>query len=246
MTMQDDIIKIGLPIINKTNLYPMVKPQSTRISPIKTIQEDGVEVWNISFTSLDCTYVESVRHIASQGPLPMEIFAERPAGDIYKAVVVHLEVEAGGEISLLDLKAYLAQVEKGDALIVDANGYTDKWMAESRGVINVDDYNLNSPYFSDQAMKGIINAGVAILAGDFPSFSSPRTEEGFSTNMIAEFYKTQENMILAPLTDLDKIEETKVVLQINPLEIEGCCGLVCSPVVYQGKLKASFLEYLKE
>jgi hypothetical protein len=66
MRMQDDIIRIGLPIINKTNLYPMVKPQSTQISSIKTIQKDGVEVWNISFTSLDCTYVESVRHIASQ------------------------------------------------------------------------------------------------------------------------------------------------------------------------------------
>jgi hypothetical protein len=52
-------------------------------------------------------------------------------------------------------------------------------------------------------------------------------------------------MILAPLTDLDKIEETKVVLQINPLEIEGCCGLVCNPVVYQGELKASFLKYLR-
>jgi len=243
LARRNEIVRIGLPIVNGTNLYPMLKPQSTEIKPLKTIQRDGVEIWSASFTSLDCTYVESVRHIASHGLLPLEIMADRPGYDIYRAIVVHLDVDDGEGIPLSALEDYLAEMRKGDALIVDANGYTDRWLEKCRGVINIDDYNLRSPYFSTEAMRGIIDAGTAILAGNFPSFSNPDTEEGFSVNMIAEFYKTLENMILAPLVNLGKIDETEVVLQINPVEIEGCCGLICTPAVYQGKLKEHFLDY---
>lgn len=233
-----------MPIVNGTNLYPMVKELSTRISPVKTIKKDGVEIWDISFTSLDCTYVETVRHIASDGPFPLDVFAGRLAYDVYKAIVIHLDVEAGKEISLSSLEPYLDKVQKGDALIVNANNYTDKWLAKTHGVINVNEYNLKSPYFSTQAMQGIIDAGTTILAGNFPSFSNPNTEEGFGIDMIAEFYRTKENMILAPLVNLDKVKDTEVILQINPMSIENCCGVPCSPVVYQGNLKAHFLKYL--
>jgi hypothetical protein len=222
----------------------MLKPQSTETEPLKTIHRDGVEIWSVSFTSLDCTYVESVRHIASHGLLPLEIMADRPDYDLYRAIVAHLDIDDGEGIPLSALEDCLAKMHKGDALIVDANSYTDRWLEKCNGVINVDDYNLRSPYFSTEAMRGIIDAGTAILAGNFPSFSNPDTEEGFSVNMIAEFYKTVENMILAPLVNLGKIDETEVVLQINPVEIEGCCGLICMPVVYQGKLKEHFLDYL--
>jgi kynurenine formamidase len=241
---KNDIVRVGMPLVNGANLYPMVKTQSTEIRPIKTIQKDGVEVWNISFTSLDCTYVENVRHIASERLLPLEVFAERPTYDIYRAVVAHVEVQEAEEITLSALEAYLTEIRKGDALIVDAQSYTDRWLAKSCGVIHVSDYNLKSPYFSTQAMREIIDAGTAVLAGNFPSFSNPDTEEGFGIDMIAEFFKTETNMILAPLVNLDKIEETGVVLQINPVPIEGCCSLPCSPVVYQGELKVYFLDYL--
>jgi kynurenine formamidase len=245
-TDKDEIVRVGMALVDGTNLYPMVKPQSTEIRPVKSIPKDGVEIWNISFTSLDCTYVETVRHISATGPLPTDVFTRRPAQDVYRAIIVHLKVAEGGEISLSDLDAYLTELKEGDALIVNANSYTDKWLAKSDGVIDVRGYNINSPYFSIQAMRGIIDAGTAILAGDFPSFSNPNTTEGFGIDMIAEFYKTEENMILAPLVNLSKVKETEVVLQINPIEIEGCCGLPCSPVVYQGTLKAHFLSYLME
>ena len=239
-----EIVKIGIPLAQGTNFYPMVKLESTEITPIKTVERDGVEIWNISFTSLDCTYIETVRHIFSQGPTPPEVFAARPAYDIYRAIVVHLDVADGGEIALADLDAYLSRVRKGDALMVDASGYTDRWLAKGAGVINVHDYNLNSPYFSAESMRAIIDAGTAILAGNFPSFSNPNTEEGFGIDMIAEFYKTKENMILAPLVNLGKIEETEVIIQINAIDIEGCCGLPCNPTVYQGELAAHFLQHL--
>ena len=243
MAKTTDIVRIGLPIVNGTNLYPMLKPQSTEIKPLKTIHRDGVEIWSVSFTSLDCTYVESVRHIASQGLLPLGIMADRPGYDLYRAIVVHLDIGDGEGIPLSALEDSLAKMRKGDALIVDANAYTDRWLEKRNGVINIEDYNLKSPYFSNEAMRGIIDAGTAILAGNFPSFSNPDTEEGFSVNMIAEFYKTLENMILAPLVNLSKIEDTEVVLQINPVEIKGCCGLICMPVVYQGKMKEHFSDY---
>ena len=242
---ENEIVRVGIPLTNGTNLYPMVKAQSTEIGQVKTIQKDGVEVWNISFTSLDCTYVENVRHIASEGPLPLEVFSQRPTHDIYNAVVAHLEIEEGEGIPLSALEMCLTEMEKGDALIVDAGGYTDRWLAKSCGVIHVSEYNLKSPYFSTQAMRGIIDAGTAVLAGNFPSFSNPDTEEGFGIDMIAEFFRAEGNMILAPLVDLDKIKEKDVVLQVNPLAIEDCCGLICSPVVYQGELKAHFLDYLE-
>ncbi|MGB9595428.1 MAG: cyclase family protein [Candidatus Poribacteria bacterium] len=240
--MKSDIIKIGIPIINGTNLYPMVKNEYTKISPIKTIAKDGVEIWDISFTTLDCTYIETVRHISSQGPFPLDVFSKRKSYDIYRAVVVQLKTNDGDEISLSDLDPYLNKVNKGDALIVNANNYTDRWLDKCKGIINIDGYNLNSPYFSTSAMQGIIDAGVSILAGNFPSFSNPKTEEGFGIDMIAEFYKNQNNMILAPLINLDRIEDIKVILQINPILINNCCGIPCCPIVYQGKLKSLFIE----
>ena len=237
-------IRLGMPISNGTNLYPMVKDKGTEISPIATVQRDGFEVSNVSVTMLDCTYIETVRHISNEGPLPMEVFAVRPAYDLYRAIVVHLDVEESAEISISHLESHLSMLEKGDALIVDADGYTDKYLRRNDGVINTHSYNVNSPYFSNEAMQGIIDAGAAILAGNFPSYSNPNTKEGFGIDMIAEFYKTTTNMILAPLVNLGEIEETEVVLQINAIEIEGCCGLICNPVVYQGKLKEHFLDYL--
>ncbi|MBS7649170.1 MAG: hypothetical protein QXO32_05970 [Candidatus Bathyarchaeia archaeon] len=240
----DEIIRIGLPLTHGSNLYPMVKPQSTTVTSLKTVPEDGVEVWSITFTSLDCTYVETVRHISSKGPLPMEVFRRRPAGDIYRGIVVHVDVDEGDEISRADLEEHLKLVREGDALIVDAKGYTDRWWMKKRGVIDAQDYNLKSPYFSDQAMRGIIEAGTAVLCGNFPSFSNPKTEKGFGIDMIAEFYKKEGNMILAPLLNLPKIKETEVVLQINPIDIPGCCSLLSCPIVYQGMLKQRLLKFL--
>jgi kynurenine formamidase len=240
--MKNSIVKIGLPINNGMNLYPMVKDIPTSITPIKTIAKDGVEIWNVSFTTLDCTYVETVRHISSEGPFPLEVFSKRKAYDLYRAIIVHLEVDE--EIKLSDLEPYLSKIKEGDALIVDANSYTDKWLEKCHGVVSVNDYNLGSPYFSTEAMRGIIDAGTSILAGNFPSFSNPKTKEGFGVDMIAEFYRDQDNMILAPLVDLYKIEETEAVLQINPVMIKNCCGIPCCPVVYQGELKSAFMKLL--
>lgn len=242
--MKSNIIKIGLPINDKTNLYPMVKDEKTNISPIRTVAKDGVEIWNISFTSLDCTYVETVRHISSEGPFPPEVFAKRKSYDIYKSVVAHLDIDDGEAIEYSDLELYLNKIRKGDALIVDANGYTDKWLKKCNGVIDINEYNLNSPYFSTSAMQGIIDAGVSILAGNFPSFSNPKTKEGFGIDMIAEFYRDWNNMILAPLINLGEIEDTEVALQINPLVINNCCGLPCCPVIYQNELKSAFMKLL--
>lgn len=243
--MANDIIRIGIPIANGTNMYPMVKSKSTEILPLKTIKDDGVEFWNVSFTTLDCTYIETTRHISSDGPLPMDVFRGRKFFDIYRGYVVHLQIDKRKEISLSDIEHCLNMMKKGDALIVNANSYTDKWLSKSGNAIKESDYNTGSPYFSPECMRGIIDAGTAILAGNFPSFSNPNTEAGFGIDMIAEFFKTPSNMILAPLIDLERIEETEVVLQINPINIEGCCGTICSPVIYQGDLKTQFLKYLK-
>ncbi|MEM2922579.1 MAG: hypothetical protein QXF26_09730 [Candidatus Bathyarchaeia archaeon] len=245
LSTANNVIRIGLPLVHGANLYPMVKKQGTVIKRLKTVPQDGVEVWSITFTSLDCTYVETVRHISTIGPLPMEVFARRPARDLYRAIVVHSDVGEGQEISPPDLEEALQTVREGDALIVDANGYTDRWWEKEHGVINGRDYNLRSPYFSDQTMRRIIDAGVTVLCGNFPSFSDPKTKKGFGIDMIAEFYKKEGNMILAPLLNLPKIDETEVVLQINPIEIPGCCGLLSSPIVYQGRLKRTFLDFLK-
>jgi kynurenine formamidase len=242
--MKNNIVRIGMPIVDKTNLYPMVKGDHTEINPIKTIAKDGVEIWNISFSTLDCTYIETVRHISSEGPFPLDVFSRRKAYDLYRAIVVQLNVNDGEEIKRSDLDPYLAKMNKGDALIVNANNYTDRWLEKCNGVIDIDDYNLNSPYFSTEAMRGIIDAGTSILAGNFPSFSNPKTKEGFGIDMIAEFYKDDNNMILAPLVDLYKIEDTEVILQINPVMIVNCCGIPCCPNIYQGELKSAFMNLL--
>lgn len=243
--MKKQIVSIGIPINNGTNLYPMVKGEKTTISPIKTIDKDGVEIWNISFTSLDCTYIETVRHISSKGPFPPDIFAKRSDGDIYRAIIAHLDIGSGEAIKISDLEPYLKRLNGGDALIVDAKGYTEKWMDKCVGIIDVNEYNLGSPYFNNEAMRGIIDAGTSILAGNFPSFSNANTKEGFGVDMIAEFYKNQDNMILAPLINLGEISETEVVLQINPLVINNCCGLPCCPIVYQGDLGKHFINLMR-
>lgn len=244
MKLKDNIVRLGMPINDGTNLYPMVKDDSTRISPIMTVARDGVELWNVSFTTLDCTYIESVRHISGEGPFPLEVFARRKSRDLYRAIVAHVNVDARAEIKLSYLESCLNKLRKGDALIVNANNYTDKWLKKSGGAIKDNDYNFGSPYFGAEAMRGIIDAGASIIAGNFPSFSNPQTKDGFGIDMIVEFYKNHDNLILAPLVDLKKIKDTEVVLQINPVMIKNRCGVPCCPVAYQGELKSAFMTQL--
>jgi hypothetical protein len=170
----------------------------------------------VSYTSLDVSYVETYRHIADQGPFPLEALKDR-GGDAWRAVVAHVEVAPAAQIQPKDLASALRRARPGDAIIVDAAQYTDRCLQRGNGVIDFNDYNLQSPFFSAEAMRAMIDAGVTMIAGNFPSFSDP--EGGTGVAMLKLFWGAPGNLIAAPLLRLGEVAADVTTLRLNPLPI---------------------------
>ena len=252
-------IDIGFPLIVGTDLYPMEKLGACRsedgtargtVVPlqecafeggelIRTVAANGYEAWRffarhtslgkVSLTSLDVTYLESYKHIVEEAPLPADILRER-GSDKYRAVVCHVDVPPAGRIQPADLQAALENAQPGDALLVDAGSYTDRCLKAGGGVIDNDDYNVQSPFFADDSMRAIMDAGIDLLAGNFPSYSDP--EGGTGIAMLKLFWQSPGRLIMAPLLNLGDIKDNVVKLKVNPWPVEcRTCGLPSTPVV---------------
>ncbi len=258
--MSPRTLDISFPLIIGTDLYPMEKlggcrsqdgrarrGQSIDLAEARIVQGEliadlarrGFEAWRFdvvhphwgraSFTSLDVTYLESYRHIAAKGPLPRQVL-DRRGGDSYRAVVVHVDMRPGEQILPQHLAAALKQARAGDALIVDAAEYTDRCLEQGGGVIDFSDYNVRSPFFHADAMKAIIDTGVSLIAGNFPSYSNPQGGTGVS--MLKLYWQTPANLILAPLLRLGQIEADVVTLRVNPMSADyPSCALPAVPTV---------------
>jgi hypothetical protein len=220
-------------------VIPMSECRSEGGELIKTVAADGFEAWRffathptfgrLSLTSLDVTYVESYKHIAEDAPLPRDILEGR-GSDTYRAVVCHVDVEPAGQIVPADLSDALSRARAGDALIVDAASYTDGCLEKGGGVIDFDDYNLQSPFFTDDSMRAIMDAGIDLLAGNVPSYSDP--EGGTGIAMLKLFWQSAGRLILAPLLHLSEVHDDVVTLKVNPWPTDcDACGLPASPVV---------------
>ena len=84
-----------------------------------------------------------------------------------------------------------------------------------------------------------------MLGGGNPSFSCVNDGESHNTDMLKLFYTKDENMILAPLVNLDKVRQDKVVLKLCPEHLIGVCPLNVHPVIFQGKLGEAHMKRLE-
>ncbi len=242
-------VHAAIPITDGMNLYRDASVFSVNVQRHLQREEEGAEVPVISFKTIDCTYIETGNHLQHKEIHPLGLLRQRGGGDVfdeYRAVVAHVKAEQKGEIGFDDIKDAVKRVREDDAFVVSAVvgklGYTDGWLKICNGHIGTRDYNRNSPHFSVEAMKAIMESGASLLAGDFPSFSPVDETKGYGLEMLKIFYTKGRNMIMAPLINLHEVSDGVVALTVNPLPFEEICPLPCCPTIYQGRLGRAHME----
>jgi arylformamidase len=99
-------------------------------------------------------------------------------------------------------------------------GWDRKWDDE--------DYFLQAPYFSGEAIDWILAQGVGILGADSPQWDSREDPQDF----FPRFFQS-ECLLLAPLINLLEIEQPRVKLITLPLKVAGACAAPCRAIVVE-------------
>ncbi len=126
------------------------------------------------------------------------------------------------KITLNDLLAceHAGQIRTGDCIAVCC-GWDRHWMDD--GV-----FFPNSPYFSYDAMKWIVDRKPSILATDTPSWENLKDPQGF----FPMFYEA-DILMLAPLINLGEVTKPRVRLTALPLRVEGVAASPCRTVIME-------------
>lgn len=205
------IVDLSGPIETGLWTYGPPNPPVT-VETIATIDMDGFEAGAIHLSALTGSYLETSAHLIKGQWKLDEVPPER---FISEAVVARVPKGPLGEITLSDLRPYGDQIRNGDAFLV-GTGWDREW--------NGPRYLLESPHFSLDAVVWLRDLGVTLLGGDIPYYNDPR---GGEVNVITEFYRRPENMIVAPLVNVTRISRTRVRLLTLPLKLKGQCVAPC-------------------
>ena len=112
------------------------------------------------------------------------------------------------------------EIRPGDCIIV-AVGWDRYWMDDEH-------FFPNSPYFTYDAMKWIIDQRPSILATDTPAWENLSDPGGF----FPEFYAA-DILMLAPLYGLGQASNGRGKITILPLKVAGCAAAPCRVVLTQ-------------
>lgn len=161
------------------------------------------------------TYLETAAHMdQSRMPidrLPLErcymidavaLWIPRNANEFIRAADLQSALNAAGEM-----------LRAGDALLV-GTGWDKQWHAPN--------YVVDPPYFLAEAIDWVLEHKVALLGADTPRYDSPHAPQNF----FPKFFE-QEILLLAPLINLDQVQQPRGRLTALPLKIKDACA---SPV----------------
>ena len=112
------------------------------------------------------------------------------------------------------------QIRPGDCIAVTC-GWEAYWMQD-------DVFFPNSPYFTYDAMKWIIDQKPSILATDTPAWENLKNPQGF----FPEFYRANI-LMLVPLTNLGKVTKPRCRITALPLRVEGVAASPCRAVIVE-------------
>ncbi|MBX3011417.1 MAG: cyclase family protein [Caldilineaceae bacterium] len=210
------IVDISGPIEDKMWSYgdPYPAPRIEQIPP-PTWLDYPVYSQTVSFAVQSGTYLETAAHL-DPNRMPID---QLPLDRCYliDAVALWIPKAANGGITLEDLLQAQArqgvEVRPGDALLV-GTGWDKQWYDPI--------YVNDPPHFTGPAMDWILDRQLSLLGGDTPRYDSPHNPQNF----LPKFFQT-EMLLLAPLTNLDQIQQPRGKLIALPLKIKDACA---SPV----------------
>lgn len=210
------IVDISGPIEDNMWSYgdPYPTPRIEQIPP-PTWLDYPVYSQTVSFAVQSGTYLETAAHL-DRGRMPID---QLPLARCYMvdAVALWIPKGANGGITLEDLlqaqQRQGVEVRTGDALLV-GTGWDKQWHEPV--------FVTDPPYFTAAAMDWILDQQLALLGGDTPRYDSIHHPQNF----LPKFFQT-EMLLLAPLTNMDQVQQPRGKLIALPLKIKDACA---SPV----------------
>lgn len=210
------IVDISGPIEDNMWSYgdPYPAPRIEQIPPPPWL-DYPVYSQTVSFAVQSGTYLETAAHL-DRSRMPID---QLPLARCYmiEAVALWIPKAANGGITLDDLlqaqQRQGVEVRQGDALLV-GTGWDKQWHDPI--------YVTDPPYFTAAAMGWILDQQLALLGGDTPRYDSPHNPQNF----LPKFFQT-EMLLLAPLVNLEQVQQPRGKLIALPLKIKDACA---SPV----------------
>jgi arylformamidase len=166
------------------------------------------------------TYLETAKHHVADGPGIEEIPPERLFVDV---AIARIPKGPREHITVADLESAVAEMNRGDALIV-ATGWDRYWWDDGTTFV------LDSPHFELAAMEWIVSRGTSILGGDVPCFDDPRPGQGQGVN--SPLFASGA-LLLAPVVNLSTVTTTRGKLVVLPIPLRGACGAPCRAIIIE-------------
>ena len=168
------------------------------------------------------TYLETPAHLLGDKSYPLISVGVEKLVDI-NTVILKLD---GFDLSapnspitkdaLTSLDAF-SEIKEGDAVLVSCD-WGKYWYEK--------DYLTNSPYFTKEAIKSLIDKKPFLLGSDFPRWENIKKPEGF----FPDFYAA-DILMAAPLINLEKCPETNGKLTVLPIKAEKTSCAPCRAIL---------------
>lgn len=210
------IVDISGPIEDNMWSYgdPYPAPRIEQIPPPSWL-DYPVYSQTVSFAVQSGTYLETAAHM-DRNRMPID---QLPLARCYMIDAVTLWISKGANEAITAEDLLQAQerqgvsVQPGDALLV-GTGWDKQWYSSA--------YVADPPYFMAAAIDWILERQVTLLGGDTPRYDSPHNPQNF----FPKFFQS-EILLLAPLINLDQVQQPRGKLIALPLKIKDACA---SPV----------------
>lgn len=188
------------------------------IKLLASLPDDGFEVASLTMSILTGSYLETGRHLVAGRPALDEMPLDR---FISTATVLKLPKMMLEPITLDDLERNKSRIVANPTLII-GTGWGSEW--------NSKDYLTKSPFFTVEAMEWLADSPVNLLGADIPVYNDPR---GGKVNVLDLYYRKTQNMIVAPLVNIDSITRPEVKLLTIPVKLKNQCAAPCRILALQ-------------
>ncbi len=164
------------------------------------------------------TYLETARHVYAHRESIDVVPVERVW--MVPTVVLHTPRDAGGKVTLEDVKRSLSEqqvtIDQGDAVLIHT-GWDREWNNARR-------YLTEMPYIAREVVLWLMDQKISVWGVDTPRADSPEDPQNF----FGDLFKT-DILLLAPVVNLAEVTRStpKPRLVALPLKLDGACA---SPV----------------
>ncbi len=190
-----------------------------KVRKMASVEKDGFSAHRIDISILTATYLETPAHLISGSYTVDEV----PLDDLFlEATILKITKGPREHIELENLEEKKREIKEASALII-FTGWFERW--------NKENFVLDSPHFSPEAMDYIVEKKIKILAGDLPCYDDPRDpEDSKNLPQLNKLYQ-HDILALAPIVNGDEVEEGHARLVVLPMKVKGLCATPARAVI---------------